>query len=76
MVESVIQIKDKCQCKCKKHHICEKCLIWNPSKFSCESRKNSPSISYDSVIMCDVVAESYDKQKTNVIRDFNEKNKM
>ena len=25
---------DKCQCKCKKHHICEKECIWDPATCS------------------------------------------
>ena len=26
--------KDKCRCKCKKRHVCEKDYIWNPSTCS------------------------------------------
>ena len=27
---------DKCRCKCKTYHICEKDYIWIPSTSSCE----------------------------------------
>ena len=28
---------NKCQCECKKRHVCEKDCIWNPSTYNCES---------------------------------------
>ena len=28
---------DKCRCKCKKYHICEKDYFWNPSTRICEN---------------------------------------
>ena len=31
--------KNKCQCECKKRHICEKGYIWNPAICSCENGK-------------------------------------
>ena len=30
---------DKCRCKCKKHEICERDYIWNPSTCISEDRK-------------------------------------
>ena len=44
---------DRCWCKCKKHHICEKDYIWNPTTCSCENDKYLESIVDDSVIRCD-----------------------
>ena len=35
---------DKCQCECKKHHICEKDYIRNPATCSCEDGKYLASI--------------------------------
>ena len=35
---------DKCPCKCKNLHVCEKDYIWNPSTCSCKNRKNLASI--------------------------------
>ena len=29
--------KNKCQCECKKRHVCEKDCIWNPSTYNCEN---------------------------------------
>ena len=37
----------------KKHHICERNYMWNPSTCSCENRKYLVSITDDSVITCD-----------------------
>ena len=28
---------DKCQCECKKHHVCEKDYAWNPATCNCEN---------------------------------------
>ena len=53
---------DKCQCECKKHHICEKEYVWNPATCSCENGKYLASIVDDSVITCDDVIESYNKE--------------
>ena len=44
---------DKCFCECKKHHICWKYYIWNPSTCHCENGKYLASIMDDSVILCD-----------------------
>ena len=54
---------DKCQCECKKHHICEKDYVWNPA-INCENEKYLTSI-IDKII-CD---EIIDVKETN----FNEK---
>ena len=40
--------KDKCQCECKKRHVCEKDCIWNPATCSCENGKYLASIMNDS----------------------------
>ena len=41
---------DKCQCECKKHHICEKDYIWNPAPCNCKNGKYLASIIDNSVI--------------------------
>ena len=58
---------DKCWCECKKHHICEKDYIWNPSTCICENGKSLVSIMDDSVIVCDEVIEK------TIPTNFNEK---
>ena len=35
---------NKCQCECKKTHVCEKKYVWNSSKCICENRKYLASI--------------------------------
>ena len=30
---------DKCQCECKKLHVCEKYYVWNPATCNCEKCK-------------------------------------
>ena len=50
--------------ECKKHHVCEKDFIWNPSTCGCENRKYLASIMDDSVIMYDDVIESYGQETT------------
>ena len=52
---------DKCQCECKKRHVCEKKYIWNPSSSSCENGKYLGSIMDDTAITCDKIIESYNK---------------
>ena len=49
---------DKCRCKCKKHHLCEKDYIWNPATGSCENGKYLASIIDDSVITCDEIIDA------------------
>ena len=63
---------DKCWCECKKHHICEKDYIWNPSSCSCGNGKYLANIIDDSVIMCDEILEGMKTVPTN----FNGKNKI
>ena len=53
---------DKCQCECKKRHICEKDYIWNPTTCSCGNGKCLATIIDDSAIICDEIIESYDKE--------------
>ena len=38
---------DKCQCECKKHHICEKDYVWNPITCICKNGKYLGSIMDD-----------------------------
>ena len=45
---------------------------WNPSTCSCESEKYLASIMDVSVIMCDEVVESYDKETKTFPTNFNE----
>ena len=52
---------DKCWCKSKKHHICEKDYIWNPATCSCKNGKYLVSIFDDSVITCDEIIEETKK---------------
>ena len=53
---------DKCQCECKKYHICEKEYVWNPSTLICQNGKYIASIVDDLAIICDDVIESHDEQ--------------
>ena len=59
---------DKCQCGCKKHHICEKDYVWNPATCNCLA-----SIMDDSTIICDEVIKSCDKEIKTIPANFNEK---
>ena len=59
---------DKCWCEWKKHHVCEKEYIWNPSTCIRENGKYLETIMDYSVITCDEFIASYEK-KIN----FNEK---
>ena len=64
---------DKCCCKCKKHHICEKDYIWNPATRSCKNGKYLASIiDDDSVITCDEIIE----QTKTIPTNFNEKSTL
>ena len=65
---------DKSQCECKKHHICEKDYVWNPTSCSCENGKFLASIMDDSAIICDEVIKSYDEEIKTIPTNFNEKN--
>ena len=55
---------DKCQCECKKHHICEKDYIRNPATCSCEDGKYLASIMDDSAITCDKIIKEETKTVT------------
>ena len=65
---------DKCQCECKKHHVCEKDYVWNPATNSCENEKNLASIIGDSAIVFDKVKESCDKDTEAEARSNDETN--
>ena len=54
---------DKCQCECKRHHVCEKYYIWNPSTCTWENGKYLASIMDDSTITCDEIIVIQRKNK-------------
>ena len=58
----------KCQCECRKHHVCEKDYVSNPVTRNCENGKYLSSIMDDSAMTSDTFIESYHKEK-----NFNEK---
>ena len=60
---------NKCWYWCRKHHICEKNYIWNPTTCSCENGKYLANIIDDSVITCEEIIEDTKSIPTN----FNEK---
>ena len=68
---------DKCWCECKKHHICEKDYIWNPSTCSCKNEKYLANIIDNSVITCDELidadGEPYNEETKTIPKCFNEK---
>ena len=49
--------KDKCRCECKKQHICEKRICWNPSTCICENG-NLANIMNDTAVICDEVIDA------------------
>ena len=49
---------DICQCECKKHHICEKEYVWNPSTCICGNGIYLTSFMGDSAIICDEVIDA------------------
>ena len=63
----------RCQCECKKIHVCEKDYIWNPRKCICENRKYLASIMDHSTIICDDIIESYNEEIKIISTNFNEK---
>ena len=65
---------DKCQCECKKIHVCDKDYVWNPATCNCGNGKYLASIMNDSVITCDGVIKSYDEEIKIPPTNFNEKN--
>ena len=64
---------DKCPCEFKKHHICEKDYVWNPSTCSCENRKYLASIMDDLVITCDEYIEWYEEEIKTIPTNFDTK---
>ena len=52
---------DKCWCQCKKHNLCEKDYIWNPSTCNCKNGKYLANIMDDSVITCDEIIDAETK---------------
>ena len=62
---------DKCQCECKKHHICGKDYIWNPAPCNCKNGKYLASIIDNSVITCDKIINA---KTITIPTNFNEKN--
>ena len=62
---------NKCWCKCKKCHVCEKNYIWNPATYSCENGKYLASITDDSAITCDEIIESYNEETKTIPTNFN-----
>ena len=65
--------KDNCQYECKKHHICEKEYVWNPSTCFCENRNYSASIIDDSVITCNEVIESQNEEIKTILKELMKK---
>ena len=68
---------NKCWCKCKKSHICEKDYVWNPATCNCENGKYLASIMDNSAIICDEVIDvgvtlspKDDNDKTNYPNKF------
>ena len=55
----------KCQCECRKHHVCEKDYVWNPAICNCENEKYIATIKDDSVIMCNEIIEETVSIKSN-----------
>ena len=61
-----------CRWECKsprKHQLCKKDYIWNPSTRTCKNRKYLGSITGDSVFTCDKIIDATKTTSTN----FNEK---
>ena len=63
---------NKCWCERKKRRLCEKDYTWDPI-CSCENGKHLASIRDDSVITCDGIIESYNKESKAVPINFSEK---
>ena len=64
---------DKSRCEYKRHHVCEKGYVWNPSTCSCKNGKYLASIMDDSTTICDEVIESYNEVIKTILTNFNEK---
>ena len=63
---------NKCQCECRKRHVCETDYIWNPSTYNCKNGKYLATIMDDSAIACDEVIESYKEETKAISTNFNE----
>ena len=74
MEENAIQINGGVKCECKKHNICQKDYVWNPSTCSCKYGKYLASVVDHSAITCDKVIESSVEEIKIVPINFNEKN--
>ena len=62
--------------ECKKHHVCEKDYLWNPSTCNCENGKYLENIMDNSTITSDEIIELYDEDadaKSSNKSSFNEK---
>ena len=66
---------DEYWCECEKHHIGEKDYVWNSTTRNCENGKYLASMMDDSVITCDEVIVSHDKETKTIPTNVNEKNK-
>ena len=65
---------EKCQCECKKRHVCEKDCALNPATCNCEKRKYLASIMDNSAIMCDEMIDAEAKlNDEETKKNFNEK---
>ena len=56
---------DKRWCECRKHQICEKDYIWNPTTRSCKNDKYLASITDNSLITRDEIIEEIKTARTN-----------
>ena len=62
--------------ECKKHQVCEKDYLWNPSRCNCENLKYLANIMDNSTITSDEIIELYDEDadaKSSNKSSFNEK---
>ena len=65
---------DKCRCEYKnprKHLVCEKDYIWNPSTCTFKNDKYTESTTDDSVITCDKIADTVRSEPTKISINFN-----
>ena len=62
--------------ECKKHQVCEKDYLWNPSTCNCENLKYLANVMDNSTITSDEIIELYDEDadaKSSNKSSFNEK---
>ena len=62
--------------ECKKHQVCEKDYLWNPSTCNCENLKYLANVMDNSTITSDEIIELYDEAadaKSSNKSSFNEK---